>query len=115
VHVAIESPQTGITVVRPQGTLDMNSVPAFHHTLEAAVQQAGRGLIVVLAEVTFMDSSGLAVLIEGLKWSRGRDLAYVLTQLTPAVQMVLELARLEHFFPIAESVEDAVVQITQTS
>lgn len=114
-HVAIESPQTGITAVRPQGTLDMNSVPAFRQTLEAEVQQAGRGLIVVLAEVTFMDSSGLAVLIEGLKWSRARALPYVLTHLTPAVQMVIELARLEHFFSIAESVEDAVAQITRPS
>jgi anti-anti-sigma factor len=56
-----------MTVVRPQGTLDMNSVPAFHQLLEAAVQRAERGLIVALADITFMDSSGLAVLIEGLK------------------------------------------------
>jgi anti-sigma B factor antagonist len=93
----------------------MNTVPAFRHTLEVAVQQAERGLIVVLAEVTFMDSSGVAVLIEGLKWSRGRTLPYLLTQLTPAVQMVIELARLEHFFPIAASVEDAVARITHAS
>ena len=99
----------------PQGTLDMNSVPEFRHTLEAEVQRAERGLIVVLAEVEFMDSSGLAVLIEGLKWSRGRTLPYLLTQLTPAVQMVLELARLEHFFTIAESVEDAVGHIIQAT
>ncbi len=79
------------------------------------MQRAGRGLIVALSEVTFMDSSGIAVLIEGLKWSRGRALPYMLTQLTPAVQMVLELARLEHFFSIAESVEDAVVRITHAS
>jgi len=92
----------------------MNSVPAFHQTLEAAVQRAERGLIVALAEVNFMDSSGLAVLIQGLKWSRVRSLPYVLTQLTPAVQMVIELARLDHFFTIAESVEDALAQITQT-
>jgi len=115
VDIAIESPQTGITVVRPQGTLDMNSVPAFRQTLEAEVQQAGHGLIVALSEVTFMDSSGIAVLIEGLKWSRGRTLPYILTQLTPAVQMVIELARLEHFFTIAASVEDAVAQITHVS
>ena len=114
-HVAIESPQPGITVVRPQDTLDMNSVPAFRHTLEAEVQRAERGLIVALAEVTFMDSSGIAVLIEGLKWSRGRALPYMLTQLTPAVQMVIELARLEHFFTIAESVDDALARITQAS
>ena len=114
-HVAIESPQTGITVVRPQGTLDMNSVPAFRQMLEAEVQRAQRGLIVALSEVAFMDSSGVAVLIEGLKWSRGRPLPYLLTQLTPAVQMVIELARLEHFFTIVASVEDGVAQITQAS
>jgi anti-sigma B factor antagonist len=93
----------------------MNSVPAFRQTLEAEVQRAEHGLIVALSEVTFMDSSGIAVLIEGLKWSRGRELPYMLTQLTPAVQMVIELARLEHFFTIAESVEDAVARITHAS
>src|SRR6266446_9230652 len=51
VHVAIESPQPGIMVVRPQGTLDMHSVPAFHPILEAAVQRAERGLIVALGPV----------------------------------------------------------------
>ena len=113
VHVAIESPQFGITVVRPQGPLDMHSVPAFHQTLEAEVHRAERGLIVVLADITFMDSSGLAVLIEGLKWSRGRALPYVLTHVTPGVQRVLELARLEHVFPIAPSVEEAEKQCTR--
>ena len=114
-QVAIESPQMGITVMRPQGTLDMNSVPDFRQTLAAEIQRTGRGLIVALSEVPFMDSSGIAVLIEGLKWSRGRTLPYLLTQLTPGVQMVIELARLERFFTIVASVEDGVAQITQAS
>lgn len=112
-QVAIESVQRGITVVRPQGALDMHSVPAFHQTLAAAVQRAACGLIVALADVTYVDSAGLAALIEGLRWSRGQALPYLLTPLTPAVQRVLELARLEQVFPIAASVEDAVAQITQ--
>ena len=112
-HVAIESPQLGMTVVRPQGTLDRNSVPAFHQTLEAEVHRAERGLIVALADITCMDSSGLAVLIEGLKWSRSRGLPYVLTQVTPVVQRVLDLARLEHLFPIAPSVAEAERQCTR--
>jgi anti-anti-sigma factor len=91
----------------------MHSVPAFHQLLEAEVQRAERGLIVALADITCMDSSGLAVLIEGLKWSRGRALPYVLTHVTPAVQRVLELARLEHLFPIAPSVEEAERQCTR--
>jgi anti-sigma B factor antagonist len=88
----------------------MHSVPAFHQILEAEVQRAARGLIAALADITCMDSSGLAVLIVGLKWSRGRALPYVLTHVPPAVQRVLELARLEHFFPIASSVEEAARQ-----
>jgi anti-sigma B factor antagonist len=93
----------------------MHSVPAFHQTLAAAVQRAACGLIVAVADVTYVDSAGLAALIEGLRWSRGQALPYLLTPLTPAVQRVLELARLEHVFPIAASVEDAVAQITQMS
>jgi anti-sigma B factor antagonist len=93
----------------------MHSVPAFHQTLAAAVQRADCGLIVAVAAVTYVDSAGLAALIEGLRWSRGQALPYLLTPLTPAVQRVLELARLEQVFPIAASVEDAVAQITQMS
>jgi len=112
-HVAFESPQPGMTVVRPQGPLDMYSVPAFRPILEAAVHRAERGLIVALSDITCMDSAGLAVLIEGLKWSRSRGLPYILTHVTPAVQRVLALARLEPFFPIAPSVAEAVRQCTR--
>jgi anti-sigma B factor antagonist len=92
----------------------MNSVSAFRHTLQTEVQRADRGLVLVLAEVTFIDSAGIAVLIEGLKWSRERGLPYVLVELPPAVQMVIELARLENFFTIAASLDEATALILQT-
>jgi anti-sigma B factor antagonist len=93
----------------------MNSVSAFRHTLQTEVQRADRGLVLLLAEVTFIDSSGIAVLIEGLKWSRERNLPYVLVELPAAVQMVIELARLENFFTIAASLDEATALILQTS
>jgi anti-sigma B factor antagonist len=89
----------------------MNSVPTFRETLEAEVEGTQRGLIVLLDEVEFMDSAGIAVLIEGLKWSRSRSLPYILTQPTAVVQTVIELARLDHFFTITSSVADAVAHI----
>ena len=93
----------------------MSNVTAFRQTLQQEVQRAKRGLIVLLSDVAFMDSSGIAVLIEGLRWSRERHLPYVLAQLTPAVRMVIELARLENFFTIAETTEVATTLITQTA
>ncbi len=113
--IAIESPQRGVTILRPSGTLDMNSVPAFRMTLEQQIKAARAGLIVSLEGVQFMDSAGVAVLIEGLKWSRNRHLPYLLTQLTPAVQMVIELARLEHVFTIAANIEAALATLHPAS
>lgn len=114
-RIIVEASPAGITILRPAEGLDMSNVTAFRHTLQHEVQRAQRGMIVLLADVTFMDSSGLAVLIEGFKWSRNRHLPYVLAQLTPAVRMVIELARLEHFFTITATLEEATTLMTQTS
>ncbi|MEE9533517.1 MAG: STAS domain-containing protein [Acidimicrobiia bacterium] len=110
-QITIESPQSGITVMRPKDALEMSNAYAFRQLLQAEVQRAERGLILLLAEMKFSDSSGIAVLIEGLRWSRDRTLPYVLAHLTPAVQMVIELARLENFFTIAGSLEEALALI----
>jgi anti-sigma B factor antagonist len=107
VQVTVESLPAGITLVRPAEGLELNNVSAFRRTLQTEVQRADRGVVLWLADVAFIDSSGIAVLIEGLKWSRERGLPYVLVQLPPAVQMVIELARLENFFTIAGSLEEA--------
>jgi anti-sigma B factor antagonist len=93
----------------------MSTVSTFRQTLQAEVRRAERGVILLLADVTFVDSSGIAVLIEGLKWSRERNLPYILAHLTPAVQMVIELARLEQFFTIAGSLEEALALIPGVS
>jgi anti-sigma B factor antagonist len=93
----------------------MSNAPAFRQTLQTVVHEAERGLILLLSEVEFIDSSGIAVLIEGLKWSRARSIAYVLAQLPPAVKMVIELARLENFFSIAENLDEATALIAEAS
>jgi anti-sigma B factor antagonist len=115
VHVSVESPQAGITVLRLVGDLGMNEVATFRPTLETAVQKAQHGVIVLLSELNFMDSSGVAVLIEGLKWSQRRSLPYILADLTPGVQMVMELARLQNFFTIAADLETAIALIPNAS
>ncbi len=114
-QVNVESPQPGIMMVRLLGDLDMNEATGFRHTLADAVMEAKRGVILELAEVGFMDSSGIAVLIEGLKWCRAQALPYILTHLTPGVKMVIELARLEDFFTIAGDVEEAMALIPALS
>src|SRR5262245_24890085 len=75
-EVIVDSQPGGIGVVRPIGRLDLLTAPAVRQHFAEAIAAGNRRLIVDLAEVPFMDSSGLATLISGLKAARlaGGDL-----------------------------------------
>ncbi len=52
------------TVIAPTGELDLAGATAFRATLQDTVGRTDDGLIVDLSDVEFIDSSGLAVLLE---------------------------------------------------
>jgi anti-sigma B factor antagonist len=115
VHISVDSSQHNVTVLYLTGDVDMQEVTTFRQTLKSAVEGAHRGVIVELTAVPFIDSSGIAVLIEGLKWSREKSHPFVLAHLSPAVRMVMELSHLEGVFTIAEDLDDAFTQIANAS
>ena len=51
------------TVVRPQGEIDVRTVPALRRALDDAFAAGGADLVVDLSAVTFIDSSGLGALL----------------------------------------------------
>jgi anti-sigma B factor antagonist len=53
----------GVEVVMVGGELDIASAPRLISVLNRAVQEALRSLVVDLSDVNFMDSTGLALLI----------------------------------------------------
>ncbi len=57
---------------------------------------------VKLDSVDFMDSSGIAVLVEGLQWSKATGGKFILSGLTPTVRDVFELAKLDTIFDIKD-------------
>ena len=65
-------------------------------------------LIVDLAGVRFIDSSGLGALLSGYKNASLRSGSFVLTGLQPRVQSMFELTRLYRVFEIYPSVEGAL-------
>ena len=60
-------------------------------------------LKVNLQEVAYLDSSGISVLIQGLKLAQERSLDYVLLDPSPKVAAVIELSQLQDFFQIESS------------
>ncbi len=86
------------------GRVEMDTAPAFRRQLEKLVQSQPRGLVVELTGVTYMDSAGVAVLVECLRWCRERGVDLVLLKPSKAVHESMEIVNLADAF---EEVEDA--------
>lgn len=98
---------TGTTTIRPVGRVDLLSAPALSRHLSGAVAEGQHKLIVDLGSVSFIDSSGLAALVSGLKSARvaGGDLR--IAGAGDQVRMVLQLTKLDRVFGLYDTVEDA--------
>jgi anti-sigma B factor antagonist len=88
-------------IVKVKGEVDLYSSPALREAILKAVQGAkGPGIAVDLSDVPYMDSSGVATLVEGLKASNQGKKQFTLLSPSAAVARVLELARLNSVFEI---------------
>ncbi len=96
------------SVVHVEGDIDLHSSPELRETvLDLFRNRQQEQIIVSLAEVPYIDSSGIASLVEGLQEARKQNRRFVLVGLREGPRHVLELTRLLNVFEIAET-EDAV-------
>ena len=100
--------EDGLTVVTVTGEIDVYSAPALREKFIGLVEQGKYGLIVDLERVQFLDSTGLGVLIGGLRRVRARDgfLDLVCTQ--PRMLRIFQMTGLSKIFAIYSSVEEAL-------
>jgi anti-sigma B factor antagonist len=101
----------GITVVRPAAErLDIEVAADFRAMLLSLIEQGQRRLVVDLAEVSFIDSSGLGALVSALKTLKRSDNGgdVRLTRVQPPVVSLLEIIRLNRVFTTYATVEQAV-------
>ena len=68
---------------------------------------ASSKVAVELAGVSYIDSSGIAALVEGFQTARGRGQDFVLLSASRQVTAVLKLARLDKVFRMVDALEAA--------
>ena len=100
--------RNGWAVLSVQGEVDVYTAPQFREQLIQLVDQGQRSILVDLEGVEFLDSTGLGVLVGGLKRLRSHegDLLLVCTQ--SRILKVFEITGLTKVFSIHESVDAAV-------
>ena len=96
----------GVPVVSAEGEVDVSTAPRLREQLAALPIDAGR-VVVDLAEVSFLDSTGLGVLVASWKKCQEAGARLDLVVTTPQVSKVLEITRLDSMFRIFESLDDA--------
>jgi anti-sigma B factor antagonist len=91
--------QGDIALIRLRGEVDLSwSQQVRAAVLDALQKHAAVG--VELSEVSYIDSSGIAALVEGFQSARTRGSRFALVAVSDAVRAVLELARLDRVFLI---------------
>jgi N-acetylglucosaminyldiphosphoundecaprenol N-acetyl-beta-D-mannosaminyltransferase len=89
------------------GNLDTTNALAFSHAIERAL--ALRAYVIVnLERATFIDSRGMGALVGGAKHARDAGGDLVLVGAPPQIKHALELARLDKFFELHDSVARAL-------
>jgi anti-sigma B factor antagonist len=91
------------------GDIDLYNSPEVRKVLlEALRDKRAPRVIVNLKDVRYIDSSGVASLVEGLKISRNMNSRFMLYGLSPAAREVLELSRLIKVFEVFDNEEQAL-------
>lgn len=99
--------QNDRVIVSLTGEVDLENSPKARKILLEAVE-TGNPVVVDLAGVTYMDSSGIASLVEAFQRAKKKNLKFVLACVNPAVLRVLNLARLDKVFTIVDTLDQGL-------
>lgn len=91
-------------VVKLGGEVDLSWSQQARKAVLDALGQSSK-VAVDLSRVSYIDSSGIAALVEGFQNARGKGQEFVLVQVSDAVLAVLKLARLDKVFAIRPALE----------
>jgi len=106
---ACPMPREDLPNVLPlEGEIDLHVAPNIAASLNMMIEKKPPRLIVDLARVSYIDSSGLAVLIEGMQNVEEYGGKFILAGLQENVRPIFEIARLDQVFIIFPHVDAAL-------
>lgn len=99
--------ENGHVIVSFEGEVDMQHSPTARKILLESLDK-NLPVLVDLSQVSYIDSSGVASLVESLQQARKKDSRFSLVSVSDEARRVLSLARLDTIFTIYETIDDAL-------
>ena len=107
-----ESSGAGVPIAIVSGEIHVSTAPRFRQALEAIIERGDGTLVLDLTAVEFIDSTGLSVLLNGLRLvsQRGGHMALVCTN--PTVLRLFQITSLDTTFDIVDDRAAAIARVT---
>jgi len=91
-----------------KGEIDLHVSPVVTASLTAMIEKKPKRMVVDLSEVTYIDSAGLAALIQAMQKVEGYGGKFLLAGLQETVRSIFEISRLDQVFQIFPDTEAAL-------
>ena len=109
VDLSVSSSEQGaVTIVHVAGEIDVYTAPLLREVLDKQVAAGRTDLVVDLEKVTFMDSTGLGVLVGRLKLVRGQNGTLRIVSAQERILKVFKITGLDKVFHIYATVDEAL-------
>lgn len=102
------SEQNGITLIQVSGEINISTSPDLKKVFE---KEAKKKIVVDLTKVSYVDSSGLATLVEMLKKTKSQGGSLCLAGMSEKVKSLFEITKLDRLFSIVSSADEAVSKL----
>ncbi len=104
-------PEGDRTVVQVGGEIDVYTAPKLREQLVDLVNAGQYHLVVDMESVEFLDSTGLGVLVGGLKRVRAHEGSLRLVCTQERILKIFRITGLTKVFPIHDSVDEAIAAV----
>ena len=105
------SRKDGTLIARTGGRIDGANAREFHVALEDAIDESDKNVVLDLADLTYISSAGLRVILMTAKTLQKQKAKFAICSLAPSIQEVFRISGFDRIIPIHDSLDDALTAL----
>lgn len=109
--IHVQTTPDNIPIIHLKGEIDLHTCGGFRDTLRELIENKNHDIVVDLAEVPYLDSAALGVLVDAVRRVREHNGSISLVATTPFVRRAFEITRLVKIFSLYDDLDSALAAI----
>jgi anti-anti-sigma factor len=110
-EIEVSSADDDVRVVALRGELDFDEAPTFARVLDELRTDGARKVVVDLSELTFIDSSGISVLVTAARAASAERGTLVIASPSAHVRRVFDIVKLSELMAIEDGLDGALERL----